>query len=351
MQRPAIFILLSLVSIACHQKLYSIKEEFSGSIVPAIPDYSNDQSWASLPGKPDAADSIPKNSNLVEGQSLAKADVFFIYPTIFTGEPTNQYQWNADVRDTLLNLKIQQSTILNQASIFNGSCKIYAPYYRQAHLYSFYTPDRKDGEQALDLAYQDVKAAFEYYLLHFNEGRPFVIASHSQGSYHAERLIKEYIDGKPLQNKLVMAYLIGRPIKPDAFENIHACEKPNEVGVWASWNTFSRDFIPRNYDHYFKGALSTNPLLWNSSEMFASKELNKGGVALQFTYAPQLADAQNHDGILWTNKPYIKGRLLLRTKNWHRADMNFFYMNIRENVALRIEKYFEEATSSLQSEK
>ena len=70
-----------------------------------------------------------------------------------------------------------------------------------------------------------MKAAFEYYLSNFNNGRPFVIASHSQGSYHAERLIKEYVDGKTLQNKLIAAYLIGRPIPPDAFKNIRATEK------------------------------------------------------------------------------------------------------------------------------
>jgi hypothetical protein len=346
MQRYFVFVLLMIALSACHKGFYSIKNDFSKAIIPLAPDYRNLSDWASLPTKIDAADSIPKSSNLKEMQATAKADVFFIYPTIFTEQSTNQYEWNADVKDETLNHKIQQSTILNQASIFNGCCKIYAPYYRQAHLYSFYTPNKSDGVKALDLAYQDVKAAFEYYLSHFNNGRPFVIASHSQGSYHAERLIKEYVDGKPLQNKFVVAYLVGRPISPDAFKNIHATKKSDEVGVWASWNTFSRNYIPSNYDAYFRGAMCTNPLLWSSSETFAAKELNKGGVALHFTYAPQLADAQIHQGLLWTNKPYIKGRFLLRTKNWHRADMNFFYMNIRENVALRIEKYFEGNKSS-----
>ncbi|MEO7992435.1 MAG: DUF3089 domain-containing protein [Chryseolinea sp.] len=349
MQKVFVFFLIIVVSGACHKGVYMIQSDFSKVAFPVAPDYSDPTLWASLPTKTDAADSVPRNSNIKEMQTTAKADVFFIYPTIFTEEPTNQYQWNADVRDKDLNQKIQSSTILNQASIFNGSCKIYAPYYRQAHLYSFYTPNRSDGTKALDLAYQDVKAAFEYYLSNFNNGRPFVIASHSQGSYHAERLLKEYVDGKPLQNKFIAAYLIGRPIKPDAFASIHASQKPDEVGVWASWNTFSRNYMPSNYNTYFKGAMCTNPLLWNSSDSFAAKELNQGGVALHFTYAPQLADAQIHDGILWTNKPYIKGRLLLRTKVWHRADMNFFYMNIRENVALRIEKYFEGNNSSAPS--
>ncbi len=240
-----------------------------------------------------------------------------------------------------LNRQIQQGTILNQASVFNGSCQIYAPYYRQAHLYAFYADDKAEAAKALELAYQDVKTAFEYYLAHFNQGRPIVLASHSQGSYHTERLVKDFFDGKELRKKLVVAYLVGRAIKPDVFITIHPAEKPDEVGVWASWNTFARNYYPKNYELYFKESLSTNPLLWNSGETFASKELNKGGVGPQFTYVPQLADAQNHKGMLWINKPYIKGRIFLRTKRWHYADINLFYMNLRENVALRVEKFLQ----------
>lgn len=344
------FLLLSILLFlcdACSKKSYVLDSSFSSSATPPPPDYSKSSHWASLPDKADAADSIPKKSGLKDLQTLAKADVFFVHPTIFTDQPKNQYHWNADVNDAELNNQIQRSTILNQASIFNGACRIYAPYYRQAHLYSFHTPNPKDGEKALELAYKDVKTAFEYYLENFNQGRPIVIASHSQGSYHCERLLKDYFDGKELQKKLVVAYLIGRAIRPDAFSSIHSSEKPEEIRVWASWNTFAKNFYPANYERYFKGALSTNPLLWNSKADYASKELNHGGVAFHFTYAPQLADAQNHDGILWINKPYFKGRFLIRIKSWHRADMNLFYMNIRENVALRIEKYLEAEKSSI----
>ena len=186
---------------------------------------------------------------------------------------------------------------------------------------------------------RDDVAAFQYYLSHYNQGRPIVIASHSQGSYHAVRLLQEFFDGKELQKQLVVAYLVGRAIPAISFQNLKPSEKPEEVGVWASWCTFGRNYLPDNYEKYYKNAISVNPLLWNTSEDFAPKELNKGGVGLKFTVVPQLVDAQNHQGILWVNKPFIKGRTFLRSKNWHRADMNFFYMNIRENVALRVEGY------------
>ena len=329
--------LLSAVS-AYSQGVYKITDSFDQTAQPPKPDYQSEQHWAALPHKRDAADSIPLGLALKDGQALASADVFFIYPTIFTDKPASQYRWNADVNDRALNDKIQRTTILNQASVFNASCKIYAPYYRQAHLYAFYTPNQADAQKALDLAYADVKVAFEVYLKNYNNERPIVIASHSQGSYHAERLIKDFFDEKPLRVKLVAAYLVGRAIKPDAFKSILPSESPDEVGVWASWNTFARGYYPKNYKQYFEGAQSTNPLLWNSGVAFAAKELNAGGVGPKFKCIPQLADAQNNAGMLWINKPYVSGRAFIRTKNWHYADINLFYMNIRENIALRISK-------------
>lgn len=333
--------LLVLLLGACSKSVLVQKRTFNPAYAPSAPDYSKPEHWASLPDKADAADSVPVKSNLKDLQGNAKADVFFVYPTIFREIHKRQYHWNADIYDAKLNQQIQNSTILNQASVFNGSCRIYAPYYRQAHLAAFHPPFKNEGDKALDFAYQDIKAAFEYYLEHYNQGRPIVIASHSQGSYHTERLLKDYFDGKDLQKQLVAAYIVGRAMKPDAFVNIHPTEQPYEVGVWASWNTFEKNYVPENYERELKGSVSTNPLLWNSSEEFASRELNHGGVALRFKYAPHLVDAQNHDGMLWVNKPYFRGRATIRTKNWHRADINFFYMNIRENVAIRIDKFLE----------
>ncbi len=337
---------LSLFLASCARQIQQVNTHYDHQALPPVPDYSQSAHWAALPGKLDAADSIPLKSNLKNNQSTAQADVFFVYPTIYTGKPDAKYPWNANVADAAMNRVIQETTILNQASIFNGTCRVYAPYYRQAHLYAFYTSEAQDREQSLELAYQDVKTAFQYYLDHYNQGRPLVIASHSQGSYHAMRLIQDFIDGKELQKQFVMAYLIGRAIPRDAFKNIRPSESPDQLGAWATWNTFARDYFPKTYDQYYLQALSVNPLLWNTTESFASRELNTGGVGPKFTMAPQLADAQNHKNMLWINKPYIRGRGLLRTKLWHRADMNLFYNNIRDNVALRVTKFLNQNGAS-----
>jgi hypothetical protein len=308
--------------------------------IPAAPNYTNPSHWCALPTKHDMADSLPKNSNFTDGQANAKADVFFVYPTIFTFAPKNQYQWNADVEDTELNALVDNSTILNQATAFNGSCKVYAPRYRQAHLYAYYTPNRIDGLAALDLAYQDIKTAFEYYLKNHNNGRPIVIASHSQGTTHTKRLMKEFFDGKPLQQQLVGAYLVGIATPANYFEHIKPISKPGEVGTFATWNTYAKDFYPNNYNEALVSATCTNPLIWNSGNDYADYSKNLGGVGQKFDYRKNLSDAQTHEGMLWIGKLNIMGAGLVKTKIWHKADINFFYGNIRANVAEQVDNFF-----------
>src|SRR5258706_533076 len=82
-------------------------------------------------------------------------------------------------------------------------------FYWQAHLRAYYTTDTARALAAFELAYQDIKTAFQYYLDHYNNGRPIIIASHSQGSSHAQRLLKEFFENGPLKNRLVAAYVIG----------------------------------------------------------------------------------------------------------------------------------------------
>ncbi len=338
MNKFILFIFVVLLA-SCKSSVVTLKSHFDAGSVPPAPNYALVENWSALPTKVDAADSVPRKSTVRDEQAAAKVDVFFLHPTTYTYQPENQNEWNGDISDAKLNEKTDYSTILNQASIFNGSCRIFAPRYRQAHLYSFYAEDKNDGKQALDLAYQDLKAAFQYYLEHENNGRPIVIASHSQGTVHAVRLLKEFFDGKPLQKQLVEAYLIGRAVKPDEFTNIKPSNSPDDVGGFVSWNTYSKGYYPKLFDSYIKGSVSTNPLTWKIDSTYAPNTLNKGGVGLKFTMYPNLTDAQNHESMLWINRPHIAGSWLIKQKVWHIADMNFYWMNIRENVALRVEKF------------
>lgn len=332
-----ILLLVTLSSYA--QTPYEVLEPFEKSPQPVPPDYSILVNWSALPTKADFADRIPFKSDFKDMQDSAKADVFFIHPTIFTYEPKNEYKWNGSIEDIELNKKVDETTILNQASVFNGSCKVYAPRYRQAHYSAFTTDLPSNKKQSLDLAYSDIKAAFEYYMKHWNKGRPIVIASHSQGTIHAGRLLKEFFEGKELHKQLVEAYLIGIATPEDYFKELELSRSANHVGGFVSWNTFHKGYYPTYYNDGLNKAVCINPLTWTGETDWVSHKENKGGVGLKFKFVKNMVGAQVNDGMLWVDRPRMFLALLVKTKIWHAADINLFWNNIRENVALRINSF------------
>jgi hypothetical protein len=336
----AVFALLGLLFSAVAQKETLDRSQLEK--LPAAPDYTSLDMWAAHPEKEDTADETPGKKQLIDGQMNAKVDVFFVYPTIYAGKQNPSNPWNADVYDMSLNEKIDNSTIKNQASVFNGSAKVYAPRYRQAHLQVYYVKDAVIKSTALDYAYEDVKAAFKYYLENYNNNRPFIIASHSQGTSHAARLVKEMIEGTSLQERMVAAYLVGMPLKKDMYEQITPCEEASQTGCWISWNTFREGHFPDHFAVTYDKALSTNPLNWRIDDTYASRDENKGGVLRNFEkITPRVTDAQNYRGVLWAEKPHFFGRILLRTKRYHIADYNLYYVNIRQNIEERVDAFLQ----------
>ncbi len=308
--------------------------------LPTPPDYQSIRHWIAHPEQSDMADMTPGTGQLQDKQSQASVDVFFVYPTIYSKKQKPANPWNADINDDHLNKEIAESTIKNQATVFNGSAKVYAPLYRQAHIEVFDTKDLILKQKALDIAYEDVKKAFRYYLDNYNAGRPIIIAAHSQGTLHAARLLKDFFDEKPLTQSLVAAYLVGMPLALDLFEAINPCESAGDTGCWVSWNTYAKGWYPESFKVRYQNALSTNPLNWKIDETYAPASRNLGGVLRKFKIIrPAMNDAQNHRGVLWISKPKFFGNFLMNWKRYHVADYNLFYMNIRENVALRVANF------------
>lgn len=329
----AVWTIGMLTSCARYQKIPAFKE----SAVPPAPDYSSLDFWAAHPSKLDSSDRDPGKAPVSQDMQ-AGVDVFFIHPTTFTRQKRIK-NCNGDIRDAKLNEKTDRSTILFQASAFRNGTRVFAPRYRQAHFNSYFTKDKKTAQQAFDIAYQDVANAFEYYLKEYNQGRPFIIAAHSQGSTHGIPLIQKMIDGKGLQEKLVAAYLVGLPVNKDTFRFIKPCETPEQTGCFVSWRTFKEGFIPEAEDN--KPIVVTNPISWNLESGLVPKEKNQPSLLRDFDQVyPALVGAQIHSTVLWVNKPKFKGSIFLRTKNYHPADINFFYFSIRENVGRRITSYF-----------
>ncbi len=334
----AIFLALFFFSLFSACSSNKPTTAFSLPASNGAPDYSATSNWAALPKQSDNADRVPGNL-LKDQQENAKVDVFFLHPTTYTGSK-GQDQWNGSTSDLSLNTRTDETTILYQASVFNGVGKIYAPRYRQAHLHAYYTADKTSAKTAFELAYSDVKKAFEYYLTHYNEGRPIIIASHSQGTNHATALLKEFFDGKKLQDQLVAAYLVGMPILKKEFQNIPLCETPAQTNCFCSWRTFKEGYYPKKIS-YDKSIGVTNPLSWTTDESYADFSSNKGGILRNFekTPKPGLTDAKVEQGMLWAAKPRFFGKIFITFKNYHIADYNFYYVNIRENAKTRVDTF------------
>jgi hypothetical protein len=334
MSRFAAFLLLIFILSNCSEKYHAFVQQYQFEEKTSTPDYNNPDYWAAHPWKKDPSDSIPKPL-LAENRDSA-ADVFFIHPTTYTGI---RLGWNADINDAYVNAKTDYSSILYQASVFNQHCRIFAPRYRQAHLSAFFTVN-EETKAAFDTAYADLKRSFEFYLQHYHNGRPIIIAGHSQGALMAERLLKEFFDGKPLQQKLVAAYIIGWPITENSFVAIPVCKDRDQTNCFCGWRTLKRDYIPPYIKKEIVHSYVTNPLSWTTTDNYVSADQNKGSVLRDFNkIIPHTTDAQIHDNVLWVNKPSFPGALFYRSKNYHIGDINLFYMNMRENVEQRIFSY------------
>ena len=326
-----LFFVTVILLFSCANKNYSTASAYQFKSADKKPDYNNLDYWAAHPWKKDLSDSVPKplrNSYI----SDSSVDVFFLHPTTLTDK--NDSRRNADIDDAAINSKTDYSTILYQASAFNEQTRVFAPRYRQAHIKAFYIPE-KEAEKYFDTAYEDIRAAFLFYLTNLNNGRPIIIAAHSQGTKHAGKLLKEFFDNKPLQNKLVCAYIIGLPVPENYFSGLQPCKDSAATGCFVSWRTYKRGYEINKVENF--KAVVINPLTWTMDTSFVSAKQNNGGILLKFNkIVPHVVDANIHNNILLTSKPNVFGKILFNKKNYHIGDINLFYMNIRQNVKTRI---------------
>ena len=336
---------------------------FDAAHVPAVPDYHDATAWLAFPGRNGLERSTPPGLTAVD-ERAAPADVFFIHPTTFKGNPV----WNAPYDAPHDAAPLDAPVSLGQISVFNGCCRLYAPHYRQATLAGLKVP------AAMDVAYRDVAAAFRYYIVHLNHGRPFIIASHSQGTAHAIRLIQEEILKTPLKRQLIAAYLIGGYV-PDTFPDLGLpiCDTARQIGCVLSWNASETGrtgarMIADNRAYWWRGrhitdghshALCVNPLTWRR-EGKAAEAANPG--SLPFPTEPfghkakvltplaaGLTGAVCHDDLLDVHVPWSAGsgfidKLSVIFGSYHLNDYGLFYKAMRSNAAERVTAWHRETT-------
>ena len=287
-------------------------------------------------------------SGETDRQSVARADVFFVHPTTFLQLASG----NADVGNRALNRSTDRTTIRSQASLFNGAGRVYAPRYRQASLGAVTRID-SDSVTAREIAFADVLAAFDHFVDTWNDGRPIVLAGHSQGSQHALRLLEERFAGRSLRKRLVAAYLAGLPLPSDKFRRtlrgLGRCRSPLDQRCVASWNTISAEadrtrfrqvtlFYPGGWEpNTGKKLHCTNPLSFAQSDAEANgprQAVRARGRRLQRARGP--ARASCDDGLLVIERP-PGNAFPSRDGDYHLFDYGLFYLDVRAAVGLRVD--------------
>jgi hypothetical protein len=283
-------------------------------------------------------------------------DVFYLYPTAWQKDSTSP---EVICRiDNPQMLKGALSAYNRQATAFETFSNVYAPYYRQADAgYSLSLPEDERAKLIGGIPATDAAAAFQYYLEHYNKGRPFILAGHSQGSNVLLFLLSGYLKDHPdVYARMIAAYVIGYPVTAAYLaDNPHLkfAEGPDDTGVIISYNTQAPDVQPgANPVVGDSVGLVINPLSWTRDETLATKDEGLGSympdpVTLEFSKVPQYADAQidaEHGVLLCSTAdedalyPLTKG---FGRGIYHSFDYPFYYFNIQQNAENRAQKYLE----------
>lgn len=296
------------------------------------PNYSEIDYWVEHPKKEKHYASLPKNYLDSLDKENPNIDAFFIHPTLYL----KGNSWNADINDKKLNKEIGNAAIKNQASVFLGIANIYAPHYRQMHIQSYY--DLKNGLQAFEVAYSDVKNAFIYYWENFNKGNKFIIAGHSQGTNHAERLLKEIIlKNDSMRSLLLVSYLPGMPIK-QFHKDLPPCSSPNQLDCFLSWRSLAEGYFPADWE-VSDSIFCVNPISWKIDSLPSQKK-NHLGILFQNhkIHYPNSIEAYTDKGVVWIKPIKIPFARFYKMKNYHIADYNLYWINIRSNLRYRLKE-------------
>ena len=252
MKRHALFLVAVLVS--------AVIPAAGQAPAPATPaadakpnDYADEASWLCRPGRTGDACDVDLSTTVIAADGTmtkenfaanpkAPIDCFYVYPTVSTDTGMNS-DMTAD--------PAEKNVIHQQFARFASKCRTFAPMYRQVTLAGL-RQRLAGGTVSFDdgVHYTDVRDAWRSYLQRDNQGRGFILIGHSQGAYILTELLRQEIDGKPIQKQLVAAYILGAtfPVAKGqdsggALKSIPLCRKPGQIGCVINFSAF-RSTVP-----------------------------------------------------------------------------------------------------------
>lgn len=143
-----------------------------------------------------------------------------------------------------------------------GDYNFFAPYYHQFNFEAIVLPKDEFAKVYTDVA-AEVCEAFDYYMSHLNQGRPFALVGFSQGSMLIIDLLKHMSDEQ--YGRMVGAYMMGYRLAAEDLEHPHIIAAHDEEtrGVTVSYNSvMSLDAV---WPLVSEGAVEAiNPVNWKT---------------------------------------------------------------------------------------
>lgn len=342
----SLIVLLACLTVAgCTTATKDDKAQTETSDAIVATDYSQSEHWLNKPTE------LTKD-----------VDVFYLYPSAWA-------KVNADdpiVCNIDNPVMLQQSKLAydRQATAFENTANIFAPYYRQDDAGStlqMSVDEQQDIVKGIPLT--DCTAAFDYYIKNLNNGRPFILASHSQGSNVMIYILQDYMKEHPeVYDRMIAAYVIGYSITDDYLAqnpNLKFATGSGDTGVIISYNTQAT--VCNGPDGVvLPTAKVINPISWTTDETVAPASANLGSLQLNSDGSVvknpdgtplavmNFADAQvdNTRNVLICSTvdvaTYAPGSAMFGKGVFHSFDIPFYYFNIRANAEERTVNYLKE---------
>lgn len=296
-------------------------------------DYSKQCHWLSLP---------------ISGEK--EVDVFYIYPTVL--ENIDNDDLNVCKIDNASMIAGAKQIFSSQANAFETVGNIYAPYYRQADKKILSWTEKERCSVMEGLPKSDIFAAFDYYIRHYNNGRPFILASHSQGSMLMKYLLSEYMKEHPdVYHRMIAAYVIGYSVTADYLaQNPHLkfAEGPDDTGVIISYNT-EAPIIDEPNPVVLSNSIAINPLTWTREETLATARESLGSIIIKnifeivdplvTNYADACVDKARGVIICSSIDANEVSSGVFPKGVYHLYDYPFYFYNLRENAANRTKNF------------
>lgn len=313
------------------------------SNMSGAPDYSKKSCWFQIP------------------KVTKQFDTFYIPATEYISSSYNEGASDFATLDNAEMLEGIAGEYLTQASVYEESTNVFVPYYRQAGLKHEVDAWKETGDMRTALTgtpYTDVTAALDYYFENYNNGRPFIIAGHSQGSAMTSLVLQKYFKEHPdYYQRMVAAYAIGYAITRDDLQanpHLKFATGESDTGVIISWNTEGQKSVDENAPNLvlLPNAISINPLNWKLDDTYAPASENLGSLMVDGANQSLKIDNVGADaqvvpsrGVIVSNGEADHSEFpeifidIFGPASFHNEDYTFFYNNIKDNVAKRIATY------------